>query len=520
MLDTTIARATVAALLFGTLYRLFPAVIGAPWLPEFFITEDGYLMLTVARNIAIGNGLSVSAGEIPTNGVQPLATFLFALPYAFTDGDKLAGLAGIVLISTAVALAGFFAVRAFARQVMAGQGVAAPWPMVAAALWFIGPLLLLHTMNALETGLYTLMLLLALLYYIRILALGAGAGRAETLLMGVLCGVVFLARNDGAVFATSVFGTWFLHRLVVVRAGLRSALTEVVPAGLASLVVAAPWLVNNVVNFGSIIPISGTAQSFEADFAANAPWMPAKLFEHMFPMLPIPGGVELNPVVMAVCAGVVVVVLGVFWVAVCRRGGPVAWAVTAYLLHGIGLVAYYGLAFGAAHFASRYMAPLAPLLIVAGLVVLLLLARHVPKGEMLAGGAALGGLALSVLLLMRLLLPGVHTHEHFQVVRWINANTTPETWVGAVQTGTLGYWHDRTINLDGKVNPEALRARMTEGNVLAYVVGSRIDYVADWNGMVGWAQRTEGGFADAFELVVDDPAANLAVLRRRSPRGG
>ena len=520
MLDTYLARSALAVLVFGTLYRLFPAVLGAPSLPEFFITEDGYLMLTVARNIAIGNGLSVAAGEIPTNGVQPLATFLFALPYMATGGDKMASLVGIIGLSAGFALGGALAVRAFARTVMAPLGITGPWPLVAAALWFAGPLLLLHSMNALETGLYSLILVLVVLYYIRILDRGSAAGRAETLLLGALCGVVFLARNDGALFATAVFGTWFLHRLIVTRAGLRGALTEVVPAGIASLIVAAPWLLNNVINFGALIPISGTAQSLDAGFAGNAPLLPAKLFEHMFPMLPLPGSIEEVPAVMITCAVAVLGVLVTFWALLWRQGGAVAWAVTAYSLHGIALASYYGLFFGAPHFTSRYLAPLAPLLIVAVLVVALSVFRRLPRGETIAAGVGLGGMALSVLLLLRLLWPGAHEHEHFQVVRWVEENTTPATWVGAVQTGTLGYWHDRTINLDGKVNPEALQARITDGHVLGYVVDSRIDVIADWAGVAEWGRRPEAGFAEAFEVIVEDPDANLGVLRRRAPRGG
>ena len=50
----------------------------------------------------------------------------------------------------------------------------------------------------------------------------------------------------------------------------------------------------------------------------------------------------------------------------------------------------------------------------------------------------------------RLYLRGT-SHEHFQVIDWVEQNVPDDTWVAAVQSGTLGYYHDRTINLDGKV---------------------------------------------------------------------
>jgi hypothetical protein len=194
--------------------------------------------------------------------------------------------------------------------------------------------------------------------------------------------------------------------------------------------------------------------------------------------------------------------------------------VWAYVLHGLALVTYYGLFFGAPHFLSRYLSPLAPLLIIASVSVALDLGRLVlPRfPDLLARLYAFGGIALSVALLARYLLPGVQEQGHMQVVRWVEENVPDEAWVAAVQTGTLGYWHDRTVNLDGKVNPEALEARRTEGHVLRYVTESDIDYVADWEGVGGWIERPEGGFAEAFELVIRDPKQNLAVMRRIDPR--
>jgi hypothetical protein len=204
-----------------------------------------------------------------------------------------------------------------------------------------------------------------------------------------------------------------------------------------------------------------------------------------------------------------------------RRGGPIVRAlVIVYTLHGLALVVYYGLYFGAPHFMSRYLAALAPLLIVASLSVALDLGRwFVPRWPTsVAAAYGFGGMLLAAILLGRLLLPGVSEQGHMQVVRWVEKNVSDATWVGAVQTGTLGYWHDRTINLDGKVNPEALAALRTEGHVLHYVVDSDIDYLADWEGIGGWLDRPEAEFPNAFELILRDPGQNLAVLKRRIPR--
>jgi hypothetical protein len=516
-------RLIAVAIIAGLLYRLHPIALGMPALAETFLTEDGYLMLTVARNMAIGLGMTVSDGTIATNGVQPMATFLFTIPYLLTDGDKVAGIVGVHLILAIIALAAVFAVKALAARLLRDQDAGALLPWLVGALWFLGPVLLRHSMNGLETGLITLVTVVTLLQFARVVARGTGASLADCLGLGLMCGLAFLARIDAAILGTAIFAVWAIDMLTRQRQGIGTVLARLVPAGIVSLVVAAPWLLNNLLGFGSIMPISGSAQSLDTEFGAHAELVPVKVFEHLFPMLPVPAALERNPLLVLVLGISTVIVLAAYLVRVAIAGSPVTRAVVAaYALHAVALVAYYGLFFGAPHFLSRYLAPLAPLLIVAAVSVALDLGRWLMprRRKALAMTYGLGGLILSGALLVRLLLPGAPDQGHEQVVAWVGENVPEEAWVGAVQTGTLGYWHDRTINLDGKVNPEALEARRTEGHVLNYVTASEIDYIVDWAGVGNWVRfpEAEGGFADAFELVLQNPGLDLAVIRRRDPQ--
>lgn len=520
----TLPTLTVILLLtFGVLYRLWPVAAGMPDLAYFFMTEDGYLMLTVSRNMAIGNGMSVSDGTIATNGVQPLAAFLFAVPYLITSGAKVSSLIYIHLIHTATAVAAVFAVRAFAARVLGPRDPSPVWPWAAGLVWFLGPLLLRHSMNGLETGLCTLVVLLTLLVFARTLEKGAAATAGTRLATGAMCGLAVLARNDAVFLVTAIFLAWAAWELFVQRAGVPAMLARLTPPGLVSIGVAAPWLINNQLRFDSIVPVSGAAQSLNVGLGHNAPLLPVKLFENAFPMLPVPSALEDKPLIVAIAGAVSALVLALLVWRILRHGTPVARAVVfAGLGHGVALAVYYGFFFGAAHFLSRYLAPLAPLMIVAALAAALetgrLLVRARPQA--LAWAYAGGGLALSLGLLVHAALPGVTREGHEQVIAWVGENVPEEAWVGAPQTGTLGYWHDRTYNLDGKVNPEALEARRTVGHVLDYVTASRIDYVVDWAGVGGWIDfpAAKGGFAEAFELVLRDDAANLSVMRRKTPR--
>lgn len=517
--EKTTFRLIVGALIVGLLYRLWPVVAGMPALSQFFMTEDGYLMLTIARNMAIGLGMSVSDGTIASNGVQPLATFLFATPYLLTDGDKILGLIGVHLIAAAIAVGGLFAVRALARDVLRAQDDNPLWPWFAAALWFLGPLLLFHTMNGLETGLYTAMIAWTLVLFGRVLGKGAGAGLGDRMILGAACGVTFLARNDGAFLVTAVFMVWGLYQLIVLRNGLSRVLADLIPSGVLSLLIASPWLINNYVNFGSIVPVSGTAQALSGGFAKNAHLLPATLFENTFPMFPIPSSIQENPLLQIIAVALVLAIVGLFVVQTWRRGGSVRYVVAAYVIYAVVLSLYYGFYYGAGWFISRYLAPFAPLTIIASVSVLLDLVGRLAPRHRVETASLLGmlGVALCLGLLGRALVPGIREQGHFQVVDWVTEHVPEETWVGAVQTGTLGYWHNRTINLDGKVNPEALKAILTEGHVLNYVLDTPIKYLADWYGMHTWtttANRGVGAFSEAFEVIVSDPEANLAVLER------
>ena len=504
-------------MVFGIGYRLHPLFTGPDALAQFFITEDGYLMLTVARNFALGNGLSVSDATIATNGVQPLATFLYTIPYWVTDGDKLSSLIGVIAIMAIWSVGAAWAVAYYAKVLFRPLEVSRVWPWAMATIWFVGPLSLLHSMNALETGLYVGMVALTVAVFGQITARGGAYTRRDQIVFGLLCGLTFLVRIDGALLIIVLFATRLVYMPASGQLRVTQAIQEALLPGIITIILVAPWLLHNQIYFGSIMPISGTAQSLSAGFGDNLPAIPARLFETMLPMLPIPSSLEMTMPVIVVTGAILVAVLVIFLWRITKIRHPFAVAVWAYVIFAAALVCYYGLFFGARHFLSRYFAPLAPLLLGAAFWVVLDLLRN----RRVAGFAppvvftALA-LLLSVALLGRLLLPGVKDQGHFHVVGWVQENVAPDTWVAAVQTGTLGYWHDRTINLDGKVNPEALEARRRDGDVLVYVTDSKIDVIADWAGMADWVNLGNAEFSAAFEVIEQDRARNLGVLRRRN----
>ena len=513
-------RLIVLSFVLAALYRFYPLVLGPSVFREAFMTEDGYLMLTIARNMAIGLGMSVSEGTIASNGVQPLATFIFTVPYLIFDGDKVLGVAGVQVISAVIAIIGIFTVHAFMRMALSPQKLGPLWPWLLTAIWFASPILLMHTMNGLETGLYSVMLTLTLVVFAKVLVRPDVDSLRWPLLLGLVCGVTFLARNDAVFLLFAIFGVWFFYELLALRRGVAGALRVIIPSGILIIVISAPWMIHNYIYFGSIVPVSGTAQALSGGLGRNADLLPAILFEYALPMLPVPASLQTVFAVQVGALATVIVVVTVFMVQTWRRRGTVRYVLLAYLIYAVVMSVYYGLYFGAGWFLSRYLSPLAPFLMLATFSVLFSVFKVLMKERHTYAMHWLGvlGLILCFALLGRFLIPGVKDQGHFQVVNWVTENVSETTWVGAVQTGTVGYWHDRTINLDGKVNPDALNALLTEGHFLNYVVDSPITYLADWEGIQSWVtdemRDNNARFVEVFALLVHEPENNLAVLKR------
>jgi hypothetical protein len=484
--------------------RILPLVQGR----ELLIrqpTEDGYLMLTVARNMALGLGMSTAAGTMPTNGVQPLATGIDTVAFLLAGGDKTVGVALVMALSVLIAALSLLAVYRLGCAIFQGSPRGKEIATLAAAAWFASPIVVEHSMNALETGLYFLTTALAMRYFV---VNAADPDRdlpwSRSVILGLLLGLAFWSRNDAIFLACAIAVARIGLSLGRPAAVMLRRVGELAVAGGVMAVMAAPWLISNAIRFGSVVPISGKAEAAER-IGANMDVLPAKLAEYLTVVGAIPNPLEPRASVRLVCSILVLIAVGVAF-ALFRRGSKtIRAAVLLGLVHAFLFAIYYGAFFGAGHFLSRYTAPISILTAFLTVGVVMTLARA--PGMRIAFPALLGLLALA---LDARLYRNRHEHMHFQVVTWVESNTSDDEWVGAIQSGTVGFFHDRTINLDGKTNPAALRARFAN-RMRDYVLASPIKYLADWSGIASWHTWLE----PSFQVVVDDPIANLGVLKRQ-----
>jgi hypothetical protein len=505
-------------LVVGIGLRLVPIIGSDERVLQAFPTEDGYLMLTMARNIAIGHGMSVSDGAMLTNGTQPLTTFEWALCFFLSDGDKALGVrfslyAQFVLSLLTVVLMYRLGCRML-RSDDHGRTIAA----LAAATWFASPLGVGHSMNCLETGNYVFLTLAVFMAFL-------SSGRVESrewswwrvIATGVLLGVTFWTRNDAVFLILAACLVYMTRAGRITMAEMRARIPRTLVMGLMSIVIALPWMLHNHSNFGSIMPISGHAQAYWATFGGNLKLVSSTIFEYVSIIVQIPNAIQGQLLVEVGCFLLLALLAVVLWRRYQLSGDEERSAIFLIAVFMICLVSFYGLYFGAPHFIARYFYPLSPVLAILSMYGVFRLWRFLSRqrvvmAKLLAYGASIVAVGLIVGLNARR-YQRTARHMHFQSVDWIAENVAAETWIGAPQTGSIGFFHDRTINLDGKVNRDAFRHAVA-GTIPQYVVDSEIDYIVDWF-LVGERWKSVAPLDTEFEVLVSDEELNLSVLARK-----
>ena len=438
--------------------------------------DDAYYFFTVARNIAQGHGITID-GTHWTTGFQPLWGLICALPF-LAPSDR-AAFAIIYLISILLWLA---SAALFVRLVRR----ASTTPLKASATALIVVLFLGETQftrgyfNGMETGLYlalTLWLLVAFQEYLGLppeqVSIRHVAG------LGLLAGLTMLARNDafllcGALLAVTLFAGKRRHPV-------RDA---VIIVAIASTLVL-PWLVYCQWASGNPMPQSGIATSVAVRGTVPLVSIVRKIVASIDPL----GFLKVRSIIddhlaIAVAATLATIAAGiVYW----RRSGgafvtrPSRWILVAFGAADACLLLYYPLASSAGQFFERYFTPLK-------LLVFVLLAVLIARALAVAGRSLLAN-ALVLTLAVATIGTNLYWIARDYSLRW-RSHLGPEAYevvrsryandgsrLGMAESGRLGFLYPtRVVNLDGKMNVEALRAVLS-GTLDRYIQSANLDYL-------------------------------------------
>lgn len=210
-----ILLAVVAVALLTLPLRPTNQVYGKP------LSEDGFLSLTVARNIAEGNGVTADSQGAPTNGFQPLFTFVTVPVFWIAGEDSAPALRLILLLQILVLLATGLVLGAIVADTFPRSGLAQRTVVVLTALAYSSAIfVIVNGLNGLETGFLLLMYTVVWrVYQVRGLAnirdgalLGGLMGalvltRIDAMVLVVVCCVyIALGRRNGAIVRAAVVG--------------------------------------------------------------------------------------------------------------------------------------------------------------------------------------------------------------------------------------------------------------------------------------------------------------------------
>jgi len=453
---------------------------------RFATSDDAFYYFQIAHNLAAGAAPSLD-GETPTNGFHPLWLLLATLAQRVAPDPQAALRAALTLsalLGTASTGLAFVAVRRLTQS--------APAALFAASIVAVHPAFVTESVNGLETSAAVFTTALATLGFFA-LADAERVSVRQGLLFGLVGGALLLARTD----AFFLWGCLLLALLV--RAQTPSARTLPVVAGAVSAACVAPWLLWNLLRFGTIVQISGVAlpEPLRADFLAThgdsltaalgrSAYLVRQAFLSNLPHLYlVPRGLPAWP---ALAAGALLLVSMLrFGDARTRRSLALLLPPAAGI--ALGLLWHAGVRWWTREW---YFAPAGWLLAVFAGAALGFL--HQRLGSRVSGKQSTAGFAAAALALAGLALsgpywrvPSEHRVQQLEAALWLKEHTRPQARVGAFNAGILSYFSGRTVvNLDGAVNARAYEAR-SENRLADYVVASQLDYVVDWSGTLPMA---------------------------------
>ena len=242
--------ALIIVLLVGLASRLVMAWSPSDVLVQKTLPDDAFYYFAIARNVWTGKGVSVD-GITLTNGFHPLWALALLFPFATVQSGDLPvhlSLTLAALFDIGAAWLAYLTVRRVTGLALGG--------VLAAGLYAFNPLAAMESLNGLETALGVFCFALtAFVYLARIDGLER-VSISDWALLGLVIGMMLLTRTDSVLFAI-VLG---LHALWQGRHTLWRTVAGLTLAVAVAALVLGPWLVWNLVTFGTIVQSSAIAK--------------------------------------------------------------------------------------------------------------------------------------------------------------------------------------------------------------------------------------------------------------------
>jgi hypothetical protein len=504
------------------------------WLLTRYGSDDLFYYTEVARHLRSGEGLSFD-GLHATSGVQPLWVACLTPWARLFDGHPGAALHGDLALVTALTMISGFLMPSMVRWLLAdpigsgppGDTRARTLGTLAGCLWLVHPRILSVTFEGTEGA------LAALCWQLSIMAWSAERSRGRSVRLGVALGVGTLARIDHLALTAALL-LW--PRCARRSWGRTAAIVTPVIALWGS------WLLVCVFTTGSFLPDSGVAKRLASErlSALDLPvtsgdW--STLRRELVLDWPVLRSVGSTVFYAAghtsrfsiASTLLVTIVLGfairrgfesmpalASWPSAFARAAPTATAMACAawpaLVAATSILAPY--IFFLHHLRTWYAMPAQLAMTLVGSALCLDVLRAVAPARAAWGRSELLVATCAIWLSAAWTEEALSTRRSWHRAYWVAAQTLlsvtpPGARIGALNAGIFGAFASaggrRVIDLDGVVNHSVLPA-LESRTLPTYIDDERIDFVADYVGTIGIAERMFGpGLLERLDPLVTVP---------------
>jgi hypothetical protein len=463
---------------------------------DFLITnllpDDAFYAFEIARNIAHGLG-STFDGINATDGYHPLWILVLVPAFKWFSTGGMLDLAP-VRVALALSVAMNAATALFVARILARFSQSRWIRVYGMVVWMLNPFLLYETLNGLETS---LALLLFAIFFLLALRIEEGKAIGGYWLIGIAGGFMILARLDMIMYFAALI-IWMF-----VREGMRVE-KKAVTAGVCAAVPVLAWVVWNFVTFHTLLTSSSSAEQMvnhqlivQDHGSSIAQALKAAVYTTQGALVDLMQRTGMYSIALGL--------VGAFAALLCMRSLPFPrWkhlSASSALFFGFILL-FAGNATIRWTVREWYFVSFDIFLAILAVVVL---GKIFPQVRYRRSVGAL-------LLLLTIFSFGVDWSKDVQgamagqrvnyaAAQWMSANLPAGTSVGVFNAGIEGYFSSvRIVNLDGLVNNAAYDA-MREHALWAYVRGSDIAYVADFDLYLTYRYKSFFG-ADPYQNLV------------------
>ncbi len=464
-----------------------PKIGFLPYLSDKPLGEDGFYMLKVAWNIASGNGITYSPGQL-TTGIQPLITFFYSffswITIKFFDSNKWIFVRFIILIGSLSHVLLAYLVGRLSEKFLQYKNYRGKliFNVSSSMVLFSFGIFRLSTYG-LETTFYLISLCFFYLLLINKLKNNSPLIFKDIFFIGFIVGLIILIRIDALIVLS--ISLLFLSFKRIIKF-LDCIYILLFAYGLSS-----PWFIYVYKVTGRFIPSSGSAQSSFVDsnnFLERFDTASKAFISHSVSLFTIG-----RDFLFWGSAITFLLSLGLIIFKNSTRKNIIILLKNDYFISillslSILFITYF-LTSEAKHFYYRYLSPS----IIIFIPTLTLIIVDFPKIKslyiyfftlLIFSGQAIGSLHAGK----------VH-NSHSITAGYISSNFDQSKYtIGAFQSGVIGFFNERVFNLDGKVDHEALSylGGSTIGNKIKnnrieeYINQKNINVIVDWE---GWLKR-------------------------------